>query len=197
MEKVSLNEFYVKKRLSAAQIAAQFDCSESKVNYWIKRHHIQKRSISDAIYTYKNPNGDPFKIEAINSIERSFLYGLGLGLYWGEGTKRSRYAVRLGNTDPAMIKLFIKFLSTIYSIDGSKLRFGLQLFNDSNPEASLQYWRNELKVSQRQFYKVIISKIRGEGSYKNKSQYGVLTIYFHNKKLRDIINTAIENLKKA
>ncbi len=197
MEKTKLKELYVLKRLSVAKIAKKFGFSESKVNYWMRKYDIQKRSISDAIYEYSNPKGDPFKQEPLDSADKVFLYGLGLGLYWGEGTKMNKYAIRLGNTDPEIIKLFIKFLVEIYSVDKNKLRYGLQLFNDSNIESSIDFWCYELNASREQFYKVIVSKVRGKGNYKNKSKNGVLTIYFHNIKLRNIINSAIDNLKKS
>jgi hypothetical protein len=38
------------------------------------------------------------------------LFGMGLGLYWGEGTKRGKGGMRITNTDAKMIKKFIEFL---------------------------------------------------------------------------------------
>lgn len=34
------------------------------------------------------------------------------------------------------------------------------------------------------------------GTYRKKTQHGVLTLYFNNKKLRDIIIGEIEKMKK-
>ena len=43
------------------------------------------------------------------------------------------------------------------------------------------------KFLKEQFYKVIITPYRSISIYKNKTTYGVLTIYFNNRKLRDTI----------
>jgi hypothetical protein len=44
--------YYVEKK-SAAFIANKFKCSQNKINYWIKRFEIPKRSISEAMYVLK------------------------------------------------------------------------------------------------------------------------------------------------
>ncbi len=189
----TLTGLYVEKKLSSSVIARQLKCSEHKVNYWISRFGIQKRSISDALYQKWNPKGDPFSVRGPRTVEEGVLYGLGVGLYWGEGTKASKTSIKLGNTDPHLICKFIQFLITFYGIEKKRLRFGLQIFSDMNTEATLQYWTRTLKVPRTQFYpKIIITPYRGVGNYRNKTKYGVLTIYFNNRKLRDIICGAIE-----
>jgi hypothetical protein len=54
-----------------------------------------KRSISEAIYHLKNPKGDPFVGRQPMDIKEGILFGLGLGLYWGEGSKRGTGGVRI------------------------------------------------------------------------------------------------------
>lgn len=172
---------------SMQDIAKEMGCSLNKVKYWMVKHGIQSRSISDAIYLKHNPHGDPFKILKPASIEEAFLKGLGLGLYWGEGTKANKTSVRLGNSDPFLIKNFIDFLVGFCGINKKDLRFGLQLFNDISPEEALDFWQKQLKVPKDRFQKVVITPSRGLGTYRKKVKYGVLTVYYHNKKLRDIL----------
>lgn len=192
--KENIEKYYIKQKRSSAEIAKIFNCSQHKVNYWIKKYKIPKRSISDAVYVKNNPNGDPFHAKKLTSVEDAILFGLGIGLYWGEGTKKNTHAVRLGNTDPELIKQFLKFLQKIYSIDQKKLRFGLQIFSDMSTQKTLNFWQKELNVPVNQFFKVIVTPSRGVGNYREKSKYGVLTVYFGNKKLRDIICKEIENI---
>lgn len=186
-----LQDLYTKQRLSSAQIAKLTSCSVSKVNYWLSKHAIQKRSISDAVYTKHNPNGDPFVIPKIDTLAKAQLYGMGLGLYWGEGTKANKYSVRLGNSDPELIKMFIRFLVELHGVNKNSLRFGLQIFSDTNQELSLAYWTTKLNVEKHQFYKVHITPSGSIGTYRQKSKHGVVTIYYHNKRLRDIIVNAL------
>ena len=194
--KEKLVKLYKYEKKSAKEIADAHGCSEGKVNYWLKKYSVSKRSISDAVYQKANPSGDPFISSDIDISGDSFLYGLGLGLYWGEGTKKDTHSVRLGNTDPALIKSFLYFLDKAYSIDKQKLRFGLQIFSDMNPKKALEFWSNELGFPKSQFYKVIVTPERSIGTYRQKTKHGVLTVYFNNKKLRDIICNKIDELKE-
>lgn len=191
-----LIDLYSKKKKSAKEISSKLNCSEYKVNYWIAKYGISKRSISDAIYARSNPDGDPFVSKKPKGNNEWFLFGLGLGLYWGEGTKTNKHTVRLGNTDPALIKKFIEFLEIIYCIKRAKIRFGLQIFSDMEPEEALNFWSKELAFDKSHFQKVIVTLARGIGNYRHKTKHGVLTIQFGNKKLRDIIVNEISKLQK-
>lgn len=191
---MELKQLYIKNNLSAGQVAKIFECSENKINYWLKKYKIQKRSISEAMYLKHNPKGDPFEIKEPTNIKEAILYGLGLGLYWGEGTKSNKSSIRLGNTNPKIIVKFIEFLVKIYGIKKEKLRFGLQIFSDMQPDKVLGYWLKELNVSATHFQKVVVTPARGIGTYRSKTKYGVLTVYYHNKKLRDILCGALEKL---
>ncbi|MBC7746370.1 hypothetical protein H7Y40_00095 [Pedobacter sp.] len=184
---INLKKLYNDDLLSMSQIARQFNCSDSKIVYWMKKYGIERRSISTAVYQRHNPEGDPFKIPSIKTMEQAELFGIGLGLYWGEGTKANLDSVRLGNTDPKLLKTFIRFLTEIYGVPKEKLRFGLQIFTDIDSEEALRYWIDELGVEASQFYRITVTISGSIGTYRNKSQYGVVTVYCNNKKLRDIL----------
>jgi len=189
-----LIDYYLKKKWSTAQIARYIRCSENKINYWLTKYEIKKRTISDAIYELRNPLGDPFLIKKPENLQQGILFGLGLGIYWGEGLKRGKGAVRLTNTDPQMIRKFISFLQKFCGIDRNRLKFSLQIFSDISKEKALNYWIKKLGVNREQFYKTIISKVRGRGTYKYKSEYGVIIVYFNNIKLKKIILEMIEKV---
>lgn len=187
-----LQKLYLSKKMSMKEISRQINKNERQVDYWMRKYNIKTRSISEAIYHKKNKNGDPFKIpKFLNNKNiyknKIFLYGLGLGLYWGEGTKRSPNSIRLGNSDPRLIKKFLTFLEEIFKIKKYKVRFGLQIFSDMPEREVIRFWQTKLGVGKDLFYKTIITKSGKVGKYKNKSKYGVLTIYFNNKKLKDFI----------
>jgi len=190
----NLRSLYLEQKKSVAEIAQIAACSEHKINYWLGKYGISKRSISEAIYLKRNPGGDPFLFRVPRNKSDALLYGLGLGLYWGEGNKRNKLSVRLGNTDPLLIKKFIQFLTEVYSIKTSKLRFWLQIFSDMSEKEALDFWIKTLKVSRSQFSKTTITPSGGVGTYREKTTHGVLSVYFHNKKLRDSIVGAVENI---
>lgn len=189
-----LKKYYLEKKLSSFEISKKFNCSVSGVNYWLEKYCIPKRNISDAIYHKRNPLGDPFSINVPKTNDDFFIYGLGLGLYWGEGNKRNTNSLRLANTDPKLVIKYIEFLKRVYKIEDKKLKFGLQVFGDVDDKWALDFWIKLLGVRREQFQKVVRTKKRGVGTYKHSAKYGVLIVYFNNKKLRDIICQAIEKL---
>lgn len=151
------------------------------------KYNIATRSISDAVYLKNNPDGDPFKYHKPHNSYEEKLYGLGLGLYWGEGTKADKVSVRLGNTDPRLIGKFIEFLETTFRIKRKDFKFGLQIFNDTKTSEALDFWIKKLNIKSSQFYKPTVTISGSIGTYRKKSKYGVLTVYYHNRKLRDLL----------
>ena len=189
-----LHQFYVDKKYSVSEIADRFNCSENRINYWLGKFDIKKRSLSDAMYVKYNPKGDPFLLKEPKTLEEAKLLGLGLGLYWGEGNKRNKNSIRLGNTDPALIKKFINFLINIFGIRRDKLRFGLQIFNDMSNQKILNFWLKQLAefdIKKEQFFKITVTPSRSIGSYREKSKFGVLTVHFANTKLKKIIDSML------
>ncbi len=195
MKKDYLIKLYIDEGLSVSQVSKETGFSQSKINYWLYKYEIPKRSISEAQYLRMNPDGDPFEFKKPSNNAEWFLYGLGLGLWWGEGNKVSKNAIRLGNTDPDLLCYFLDFLKVLYKIDTDRLRFGLQIFTDINPDIAQKYWCDKLKITEDKFQKIIVTKSVSKGTYTKKCQYGVLTIYFSNTKIRDSIYDAIERLR--
>ena len=186
-----LRKYYLQSCLSVSQIASLMGCSQNRVNHWLKQYGIPKRTISDAMYRRHNPNGDPFLITEIDTIPKALLAGLGVGLYWGEGNKRNPSAIRLGNTDPLLIRKFIEFLRDILGVPVSKLRFGLQIFSDMPSGNAKKAWLGHLRglgVSPEQFQRPVITPARSIGTYREKTRWGVLTVYCSNIKLKHILD---------
>lgn len=189
-----LRKLYLDEKRSSREIAKKLGCSEHKVNYWLLKHTITKRSISEAVYAARNPNGDPFHIKEIKTIEDAKLFGFGMGLYWGEGNKKNKNSVRLGNTDPKLIQKFIDFLIRICGVKPSKMHFGLQIFGDMPKRSALEFWLATLRrfgIHKDQFFKVTVTLHRGVGNYREKTMHGVLTVYVGNSKLKRAIDSLL------
>ena len=168
-------------------IATALDCSLHKVKYWIDKHNIKTRNISEAIYLMNNPDGDPFEFKKPKNIEEAKLFGLGLGLYWGEGTKANKNSVRLGNTDYKLIEKFMDFMIKFFNLERKDFKFGLQIFTDIKIKEAMDFWTKKLNIDSSQFSKPIVTISGSIGTYRKKSLYGVLTVMYHNKKLRDLL----------
>lgn len=182
---------YEDRGLSMKQISTELNLSVSTVNYWMNKHNISKRSRKEAGYLLYNPDGDPFTIRKVNTKELAELYGLGMGLYWGEGTKADKNSVRLGNSDAHLMNKFIEFLEIIYQIDRKRLKFSIQVFTDIDVQEAEEYWQKVLRIPKEQFTKTTVSKSVSKGSYRKRSRYGVVTLYFANTKLRNLLVDAL------
>ena len=187
MNKSSLERYYVQEKKSAADIARVYTCSQRTINYWLKKYNIPKRSIREALYIKNNPHGDPFVIKNPKTKDELILFGMGLGLYWGEGTKASKNAIRLGNSDPLLMKKFMEFLETLFGVKKKDLKFQLQIFSDLCTCDVEKIWMEKLGIHKKQLYKTIVTPQRSPGTYRKKNKYGVVTLYYGNTKLRDVI----------
>lgn len=105
-----LLRLYIKERKSMQEIADIFHCSLHKVVYWMWKYRIPRRDISDAIYTKRNSAGDPFSFKNPSTVKEGILFGMGLGVYWGVGDKFNQSSIRMRNSDPNLIRMFVKFL---------------------------------------------------------------------------------------
>lgn len=181
-----IREEYQKGR-SAKEIADELGFKEKKVRYWMKKGGIIARSWSEATYCKRNPKGDPFEIiKQLQNPRDLQLFFVALGLYLGEGTKKGKYNVALGNIDPNILRTFLNFLRKICNVDESKIFAELNIFDDVSTEDAVKYWAKEVGISKSQIRYVISRKSKG-GTYKNKSKYGTLTIKVCNYKLKKII----------
>ncbi|MBI3589129.1 MAG: hypothetical protein HY093_01810 [Candidatus Liptonbacteria bacterium] len=187
LTKEKLEDLYLKNKLSVPVIAQKLGCSEHKINYWLGKHNILKRTISEAVYLKYNPKGDPFKFNPPITAEDHELFGMGVGLYWGEGNKANKNIVKLGNSDSELLKVFIQFLIKFFNIKKQDLRFHLHIFTDINLRKAKGFWIYELGIKENQIYKPTITQTGKLGTYRHKSQYGVMTVYYANTKLRNLI----------
>lgn len=182
---------------SMPQIAKMLNCSPNKIVYWMKKYNINRRTRSEAAYLLSNPDGDPFDLSNINKLSREdmFLYGLNIGLYWGEGEKTTKHAIRVTNSDPYVIIRFRDFLTNICKLKPTKIKYYLICFNDINLIDAKIYWSKILKISPDKFGKIVVIPSQGKGTYKKKSKHGVCTIYAGNMKLKSWILGEIDKLK--
>lgn len=183
---------------SLTETAKKINCSPNKVVYWMKKYNIKRRGHSESAYIKQNPNGDPFVLKDVEKLNRGelILYGLGLGIYWGEGNKASGCrSLRVTNSDPGLIRIFLKFMKEIFSLDDKRFSFSIVSFNDIKPEVARSYWSKELGISPERFGKITVVPSQGRGTYKKKSKFGICTAQGNNTKLRDLVMNEIEKLR--
>lgn len=110
------------------------------------------------------------------------LFVSGLVLYWGEGDEVLKNGlVRLSNTDPELIKTFLKFLLEQLEIDIHRIRVQVILYPDLNPVTTVGYWSSFLGLPLTNFHKSAII----QGKTKNRrSEYGICVLGVSDSKLK-------------
>ncbi len=101
-------------------------------------------------------------------------------LYLGEGAKNPRFgAVRFANSDPEVIKLFLKLFTNYYIIDEVKLRCTVQGRADQDPGSLIEYWSQVTSIPYDRFYPARLDK-RTEGKPTLRTDYmGVCVVQYH------------------
>lgn len=110
-------------------------------------------------------------------------------LYLGEGSKTNRGSLMFGNSDPEIIKLFLRFLRECYTLDESKFRCTVQCRADQDVKKLEKFWSNITEIPLNLFYKAQVDS-RTIGKASKKVNYkGVCRIDYFSA---DIFNELIE-----
>jgi len=122
-------------------------------------------------------------VNEIGELTQRELHIAGVALYWAEGFK-NRHEHRLGfcNSDPNMIKFYLRWLDSVLGVDKQDivLRLALNFCYKDKTEDILLYWVRQLDISVSQFTKTFYQKSQWKKQYNNDRYYGVLRVHVKN-----------------
>lgn len=148
--------------------------------------HMEKLRIANVRRFEEQRN--KYRQEAISEfrkLRKSPLFIAGLMLYWGEGEKEPKSSqVRLGNSNPTLVKTFYIFLRDCLKIEENKIHCWLLLYPDLIESVQKKFWSVSLGVPLENFKKSIF--IKGRHPSKRMA-YGVGTIYVSSRALKERI----------
>lgn len=99
-------------------------------------------------------------------------------LHLGEGSKNRRGSIQLGNSDPGIIKLFLRLFRNCYQVDESKFRCTVMCRADQNTKYLEKFWAKVTGIKKDQFYKTRVDP-RTLGKPSRKLDYkGVCVINY-------------------
>ncbi len=116
----------------------------------------------------------------INAITKRDLLMLGIGLYWGEGTK-SNYGgpAVITNSDPNVILLAMRWFQENFGVAVKDFRPYIYIseIHKEREEDIMNFWVGTLKIPKKQFLRIIFLKNRPKKKYENyDSYYGILSL---------------------
>lgn len=138
----------------------------------------------------------------MKKFSRKELSIIGAILYRCEGTQLRRdkrrknevyhWVIEFTNSDPVLIKLFLKFLRTVIGIKEDKLKAQLFIHSDLDREKVERKWSRISDINLGNFNKTIVLKSKGFGV--RLSRYGTLKIRYHSKEAFHNLNALINNI---
>jgi hypothetical protein len=142
----------------------------------------------------------------IGGISKRELWLIGINLYWAEGTKQKEHnvsqKVRFSNSDPGMIKLFLKWLQKICKIPKEDIYFRISLHETAKNKLNevQKYWSNITGFPINNFQKIDWKKHKINTKRKNigEKYFGLLNVYVRkstnlNRKIAGWIEGIYEN----
>lgn len=116
----------------------------------------------------------------ILSVSEREMFVAGFFLYWAEGTKTTTATTSLSNTDPAMIRFFIRWLE-LFGVAKKRLKVHLHLYSDMDTEKYLTFWSKEIRLPITQFRKPYIKKVKETDiTRKGRFGYGTCNVIYEN-----------------
>ncbi len=124
------------------------------------------------------------------------LWLIGIALYWGEGGKTHRGMARIANSDPAVIKIMMRFFREICRVPEEKFSGHVHTFSHLNAKKSEAYWSGVSKIPVKQFYKTYVKQSIATKNKRDTLPYGTFQIYVCDTRLFYRIIGWIEKIKE-
>ena len=180
-----IKNLYWKESRTVGEIAKKLGLSSWSIYEFMRRNKIPRRSYSDANYVFYR--GKPqFKLkEKLKSSEEQLKIA-GIMLYWAEGTLIGS-TVDFTNSNPRMVKVFLRFLREVCGVDNTRLRIYLYAYAYQDLGKLKSYWSSLTGVPVSQFTKPYV-RIGNPNASGRKLLYGLVHVRYNDKRL-------LENIK--
>ncbi|MFH1876929.1 MAG: hypothetical protein ABH865_08550 [Candidatus Omnitrophota bacterium] len=179
-----IRDLYWEKKHSVEEVAEKLGISVWALYNFMNRNGIPRRSLTEANYI-ANRDKPQFAIRDDLSITEEKLKIAGIMMYWAEGTLKGN-SVDFVNSNPDMVRIFLKFLRAICGIKEERLRVYLYAYSYQSIETLKRYWGKVTNISLSQFTKPYIR----EGNLnlsQRKMLYGLVHIRYNDKRLLNLI----------
>jgi transcriptional regulator with XRE-family HTH domain len=201
--------------LSVKKIAAQLGVASSSVSTWTRDIVLTPEQQATILLANGGP-WDPARLRAaaaarsatalarreeaqeagrLRARRSDDLHRMGCMLYWAEGAK-SRNTIKFANSDPQMVRLFLRFLTDSLGIDSEAVRMSLNVYTNNGMTIGEieRHWLDLLDLPGSCIRKHTLNHMptSSSGRAKNKLPYGVCTLRVHNTWMLQHIYGAIQ-----
>lgn len=204
----------IEQQLGYASIAKLLPVAKSTLSSWLKHYPLSEARIKQI--RIQSLNKGEAKIERFRNTmrvkrERRFQesyteylkkfsqlseesqFVAGLMLYLAEGSKKDDYHIALANTDPKVIRFFMRWANQFMDISWNSFRIQLHLYPNMDIDKEVIFWQKELGITTEQFYKHQIRVLRkGSFSYRESFRHGTCSVYFSSSDKKRELTAAIK-----
>ncbi len=203
-----------KDGVSVKEIAKRLKVAKSSISLWVRDVRLTKqqlKALEDNMHSFEviekrrvsRLHNEDTKRKAImvkagkeiKSISRRDLQIIGLCLYLGEGSKAQRGAAKLANSDPAVIKIMMRYFREICLVPEKKFRAHIHTYSHLNVEVAEVYWSQVSGIPRSQFYKTYSKPSIASKGKKDSTPYGTVDITVCSTELYLQIMGQIEKIK--
>jgi hypothetical protein len=176
-------ELRVERRLSIVEIAERLALPKTTIFYWVRdiplgrarqpNPHAGARAMRSKFAAlreeaYREGRESFSVLSAGDRTFRDFVC-----MYIGEGYKRNRNRVAIGNSDPRVVLLATRWLRALST---KELRFSVQVHEDQDRARLSEFWASTLGIDPRDIRLQRKSNSGRLGGRNWRSRYGVLTV---------------------
>ena len=190
-----------KEGFSYGEILKQVLVSKSTLSLWLRSVGLSKRQKQrltakklasirrgwEKWHQIRVEKTNKIKAEAIgemSGLDKNALWLICVALYWAEGSKEKEHNpgqnVQLGNSDPRMIKIFLKWLREVVKTNKEDIKYDIYIHENSKNriEDVIKFWSSTTNASVDDFKYVYFKKNKIKTKRKNvgDNYWGVLRV---------------------
>lgn len=182
--------------LSGVAIARKLNLPIRQVYRILEKNNISRRTSAQSNLLRFLKETPSFQIKKKINVDDKLLKISGIMLYWAEGSHyANKQMLDFANSDPDMIRIYLKFLLGICGICKEKIRIYLYCYANQHVEELKMFWSRVTRVPLKQFTQPYVRKDFREDKI-GKMPYGLVHVRYADKKLylqfevwhREIIN---------
>lgn len=181
------------KGLSYREILTEVPVAKSTLSLWLRSVGLSKRQLQRLSERKRQAalkgaarrreqrllSVQEAKTEAVKrlrSINKRDLWLIGTALYWAEGSKSKVHNISQGvtfsNSDPLMIRLFLKWLGLCLDVEDEDLQFEIYLHESrvSKIKVVQGYWAKTTGFSLSKFDKIYLKREKVSTNRKNTEE---------------------------
>lgn len=150
--------------------------------YFVKRNKMQSHLARQRAERIKS-----IAEKEVPLIDQKILLIVGAVLYWAEGYKRPKvregrtltsHTISFVNSDPDMVRAFVRFANEILHIPSERIRVTMRLYDHINEKTAMNYWHDVTKLPEGSFRKTtnMVSLASQRKRPFNRLPYGTVQI---------------------